>query len=107
MQEELPFRYEDVEQNKLITVLMTVVPILFFLPLLFNKESRYFVFFGNQCLLVSIALVVCAVIPILGWLCSVIVFVMWIVNIVHAVDGAPKGVPIIGKNVIMKYDNLA
>lgn len=106
MNEELPFRQEDIDENKLLTVLMAVIPVLFFLPLIMKSNSRYLNFFANQCLLLTIALIVCAVVPFLGWLCEILVFVMWIVNIVNAVQAEPKPMPFIGKNIIIKYESF-
>ena len=107
MNEELPFLQKDIDDNKLMTVLIALFPILFFIPLIDKKGSRYETYFANQSLLVFIAAVVCAVVPILGWLVEIVVTVMWIMNIIHAVQAVPDVIPIIGKNIIIKYDNLA
>ena len=77
MDNEVFFDQGDIEKNKTNGLLMTIIPILFFLPLVSEdmKSSSYLKFFSNQSLLVIVASVLSGIcgkilgfIPIIGWL---------------------------------------
>ena len=93
----------DSQQNKLLCVLC-YFGILLLIPLLTQPNSKYCRFHSNQGLvmmLLSIALGIVAIIPILGWIAAfvggIFVFVCWILGIVNTVNGRMKPLPIIGK----------
>lgn len=115
MDNEVFFDQSDVEKNKTNGLLMTIIPILFFLPLVSAdlKDSPYLRFFSNQTLLVIIASALAGVckmilglIPfiggILGWAVSILVLVLFIINIVNAANGKGKKLPLIGGIEIIK-----
>lgn len=98
----------DIEKNKLMAVLAYI---LFLIPLLAAKESKFAMYHANQGLVLFLALVavniVGAIIPIIGWLLiapvgNVILLVLAVVGIVHAVKGESKPLPLIGGFRIIK-----
>lgn len=115
MDNEVFFEQSDVEKNKTNGLLMTIIPILFFLPLVSEdmKSSSYLRFFANQTLLVIIAAVLSGIcgkilgfIPVIGWILgwavSALVLVLYIMNIVNAANGKGKKLPAIGGISIIK-----
>lgn len=103
-----PAANNDVEQNKIYAVLAYLI---FFLPLIAAKESRFAMYHANQGLLLLILAVavniVGSVIPILGWLIilplgNLFVFVLAILGIINAAQGKQKELPLIGKYVLLK-----
>ncbi|MCD7730417.1 MAG: hypothetical protein LUI05_02825 [Oscillospiraceae bacterium] len=115
MEEHIVFDQTDVEKNKTNAILMTVFPILFFLPLVSAdmKSSAYLRFFSNQCLVLIIANIVLNIlgkilglIPLVGWILrwalSILLLVLYIMNIVNAAGGKGKKLPLIGGITIIK-----
>lgn len=98
----------DIEENKVMAVL-SYIWILFLVPLLAAKNSKFARFHANQGLvlfLAGIASGVVAVIPILGWIlsvvCSIVLTVLMILGIINAATGKAKELPIIGKISLIK-----
>ena len=98
----------DIEANKMMALLSYII---FFIPLLAAKESRYAMFHANQGLILFLAGVVVSIagsiIPILGWFIilpvgCIIVAVLGIMGIINAWKGVAKDLPIIGKLRIIK-----
>lgn len=97
----------DVERNKGMAI---VAYILFFIPLIAAKESRYAMYHANQGLtlfLTALALnVVLGVIPILGWIllpfANLAVLLLAVLGIVAAAQGRVKPLPVIGKYTLLK-----
>lgn len=113
--EEVVFDQADVEKNKTTGILMSVFPILFFLPLVSNdmKQSAYLKFRMNQCFILLIADVLINVlgkilnlIPYIGAiltiLFSLLSLVLYIINLVYACQGSGKKMPLIGGIEIFK-----
>lgn len=113
--EEVVFDQSDVEKNKTTGILMSVFPILFFLPLVSNdmKQSAYLKFRMNQCFIVIIADIVIGAlakvldfIPIIGGILSIlfslISLALYIINLVYACQGSGKKLPFIGGIEIFK-----
>ncbi|CAG7649928.1 hypothetical protein ACFQI7_28540 [Paenibacillus allorhizosphaerae] len=102
-----PVSQEDVQANKWIAA---AAYILFFLPLLAAKESRFAMYHGNQglvLLLTSIAAnIVFSLIPLLGLLlvplANLALLVLAILGILNAVNGTMKPLPLIGSISIIK-----
>lgn len=98
---------EDVQSNKWIAA---AAYILFFLPLLAAKESRFAMYHGNQglvLLLTSIAAnVVLSLIPLLSLLlvplANLALLVLAIIGIMNAINGTMKPLPLIGNVRIIK-----
>ncbi len=98
----------DIEANKIMALLGYII---FFIPLLAAKESRYAMFHANQGLILFLAGIVVSIagsiIPILGWFIilpvgCIIVAVLGIIGIINAWTGKAKDLPIIGKVRIIK-----
>lgn len=98
----------DIEQNKAMAILAYII---FFIPLLAAKDSKFAMFHGNQGLTLFLAAmiinVVGTIIPILGWLLilplgNLLVFILAIIGIVHAAKGQVKELPLIGKYTLLK-----
>lgn len=109
MDQTIIFDRQDVEKNKVVVVLGTVITILFFLPLVTDGTSAYGRFFANQALLVfllGIASGIVGVIPFIGGIIRAVVsifnLVCWILNIVNACKGEGKPLPLIGGITIIK-----
>ncbi|HOI16174.1 MAG TPA: hypothetical protein PK036_07500 [Geobacteraceae bacterium] len=99
---------EDVEKNKVMAVLAYI---LFLIPLLAAKESKFAMFHTNQGLVLFLAAVavniVGGIIPILGWfvilpLGNLLVFILAIMGIINAAKGEAKPLPLIGGIKILK-----
>jgi len=93
----------DIANNKGMAVLGYI---LFFIPLLAAKESKFAMYHANQGLALFLALVavniVSSIIPIVGWLiigplANLGLFVLAILGIVNAIGGKSKPLPLIGR----------
>ena len=98
----------DIEANKMMALLSYII---FFIPLLAAKESRYAMFHANQGLTLFLAGIVVSIagsiIPILGWFLilpvgCVIIAVLGIIGLLNAWKGLAKELPIIGKFKLIK-----
>ncbi len=92
----------DIANNKGMAI---VAYILFFVPLLAAKHSKFAMYHANQGLalfLTAVAVnIVSSIIPIIGWLLigplgNLGVFVLAIIGILNAVGGRCKPLPLIG-----------
>ena len=115
MDNEIVFDSADIERNKTNALLMTIIPVLFFLPFVSNdmKESAYLKFFANQSLVIILAMAalsicsgILALIPFIGGILSLVLsvlcLVLYIMNIVNAANGKGKTIPVIGGISIIK-----
>jgi uncharacterized membrane protein len=93
---------KDIADNKAMAVLAYI---LFFVPLLAAKQSKFAMYHANQGLTLFLALVavniVSSIIPIIGWLiigplANLGLFILAIVGILNAVGGRCKPLPLIG-----------
>lgn len=97
----------DVNENKWIGVLAYI---LFFLPLLAAKQSRFAMYHANQGLVLLIfslgANIVLGIIPIIGWIllpiANLATLVLVIMGIIQAANGHLKPLPLIGSITIIK-----
>lgn len=111
MQEQNPYNRQsdpqDVEQNKTIAA---IAYILFFLPLLAARNSRFAMYHANQGLLLLLALVagniVLGFIPIIGWILlpilNLVAFVYLILGVMNAVNGRMQPLPFMPNIDILK-----
>jgi len=92
----------DAADNKAMAVLAYI---LFFIPLLAAKHSKFAMYHANQGLVLLLALVavniVSAIIPLIGWLLigplgNLALFVLAIIGILNALGGRCKPLPLIG-----------
>ena len=97
---------EDIEKNKIMAVLAYII---FLIPLLAAKESKFARFHTNQGLVLFIIGVlssVVAVIPIIGWIIApigaILVTVLAVIGVINALNGRAKEVPVVGKFKILK-----
>lgn len=110
---------EDVEKNKVFAVL-AYLGILFVVPLIVARQSKFAMFHTNQGILLFIAFLVgwiplvilsfiLAFIPIVGGLISMMVtggysigiLILWILGIINAIQGQCKPLPVIGNLVTL------
>lgn len=97
----------DINQNKWIAV---VAYIIFFIPLLAAKQSRFAMYHGNQGLLLLLFSIVCNIvlgfIPFIGWIllpiANLATLVLVIIGIIQAANGQMKPLPVIGSISIIK-----
>lgn len=95
------------EKNKAMGILAYI---LFFIPLLAAKDSKFAMYHANQGLALFISAVAAQVfahlIPFIGWLlgslCSLGVLVLMVVGIISASKGEMKPLPLIGGLNILK-----
>lgn len=112
---EMVYAQDDIEANKGTGILMSVFPILFFLPLVADnmKGSAYLKYRANQNLLgllISVASSILGgilgLIPALGfilsWVFSLAVLVVYIINLINAIQANGKKLPFIGTIEIIK-----
>ena len=97
---------QDIEKNKVMAVLAYI---LFFVPLLAAKDSKFARFHTNQGLVLflgGIIASVVAVIPVIGWIIApiagLVITVLAIIGILNALNGKAKELPVIGKFKILK-----
>jgi len=99
---------DDIEKNKGMAALAYL---LFFIPLVAAKDSKFAKFHANQglnLLLLSVAIdIVGTIIPIIGWfiilpLGGIFCFVLFIMGIVNAFNGEEKKLPLIGNIELIK-----
>ena len=97
----------DIEANKFIA-LISYIGLLFIVPLVAAKDSKFARFHANQGLVLFIAGIILGalnIIPILGTIVCVIgefvVFVLAIIGIINAAKGEAKELPLIGKFKIL------
>ena len=91
----------DIDMTKLYAVL-AYIGILFLFPLLLCKDSEFVRFHTNQGIILFIASVICAVIPIVGWIASIGVLVLMVFGLINVSNGEMKELPVIGKFRILK-----
>jgi uncharacterized membrane protein len=97
----------DIEKNKGLAI---VAYIIFFIPLLAAKDSRFAMYHANQGLLLLLTALILnlisGLIPIIGWfiimpLGNLFVFILFIIGIINAAGGKARPLPLIGKiNII-------
>lgn len=99
---------KDVTDNKLMAVFAYII---FFIPLIAARESKFAMYHANQGLLVFLAAVIInivgSIIPLIGWfliipLGNLAVLAYVIIGIINAVNGVQKPLPLIGKIEIIK-----
>ncbi len=100
------FEQSDIESNKVMAILAYII---FFIPLLAAKNSKFARFHANQGLVLFIVAIVSSfvsVIPYIGYIItsivSLAVFVLSILGIINAAGGKAKELPVIGKFKILK-----
>lgn len=99
---------QDVEKNKVMAILAYII---FFIPLIAARESRFAMFHANQGLVLFLAAVVInivgGIIPFIGWFLIlpfgwIAVLVFAIIGIINASKGEMKPLPLIGGISIIK-----
>jgi len=114
------FDKKDIEDNKVMAIL-SYIGILFLIPLLAAKDSKFARYHTNQGLVlfiadlivgaaVSVVGTILAFIPILGWIvvalvslaAGIAILALMIVGIINAANGKAKELPVIGKFRILK-----
>ncbi len=97
------FDKKDVEENKILACL-SYVGILFLVPLLAKKESKFAQEHAKQGLVLSIAyvvLLIIGVVPVIGWLLgffgSLALLVVDLIALVKCFQGEFWEVPVLGK----------
>lgn len=97
---------QDIEKNKVMALLAYVI---FLIPLLAAKDSKFARFHTNQGLVLflgGIIASVVAVIPVIGWIVApiagLVITVLAIIGILNALNGRAKELPVIGKFKILK-----
>ncbi|OJV66894.1 MAG: hypothetical protein BGO41_03620 [Clostridiales bacterium 38-18] len=102
---------EVLMENKNTNIYAALAYILFFIPLIVDKDSEFGKFHANQglnLLLLGIAVsVLGAIIPFIGWFIispigGLLVLVLAIMGIINALNGESKELPIIGKYRLLK-----
>ena len=98
-------------EDKNTNIYAALAYILFFIPLIVDKDSEYGKFHANQglnLLLLGIAVsVLGALIPFIGWFIispvgGLLVLVLAIMGIINALNGEEKELPLIGKYRLLK-----
>jgi len=93
---------EDIEKNKGMAILAYII---FLIPLLAAKDSKFAMYHANQGLVLFLAAVVInvvgGIIPFIGWfiilpLGNLLVIVLAVLGIINAAKGETKALPLIG-----------
>jgi uncharacterized membrane protein len=101
------FDPSDIQSNKAMAILAYII---FLIPLLAAKESKFAMYHANQgltlFLVAVIANVVLGVIPIIGWIilpfANLGITVLAILGIIAAAQGQGKPLPLIGAYTLLK-----
>lgn len=105
---------EDTAQGQSIdqvTGVAAVAYLLFFLPLITNRDNEFAMYHANQGLLLLLTSVVIntigTIIPILGWfillpLGNIFVIVLFFMGVIRALNGQKKPLPLIGGFDVLK-----
>ncbi|WP_404452235.1 hypothetical protein LG329_18035 [Virgibacillus necropolis] len=103
-----PDESADIKENKGMAILAYII---FFIPLLAAKDSKFAMYHANQGLLLFLSWLVVSIvgtiIPVIGWLLilplgSLFLIVLLILGIINAANGTKKPLPIIGKYKLLK-----
>ena len=97
----------DVEQNKTVAAISYI---LFFVPLLAARNSRFAMYHANQGLLLLLALIagniVLSIIPFIGWILmpvlNIAALVYMVLGILNAVNGRKQPLPFMPNVDILK-----
>lgn len=96
-------------QNEKLLAALAYVGILWLVPLLAAKNSKFAMFHANQGLILFLVDVVITVLVwfvpfawLFGWILWLLVLILAIVGIVNAVQGQTKRLPVIGGFDILK-----
>ena len=101
------YEADDVENYKIISI-FAYCGILFIVPLLAGKDSKYARFHTNQGIILFIfyiILIFLSTLPTIGWvfkLGHLLVAILAILGIFHAITGKARELPLIGKFRILK-----
>jgi uncharacterized membrane protein len=99
---------QDVEKNKVMAILSYII---FFIPLIAARDSRFAMYHANQGLVLFLAAVVInivgGIVPFIGWFIIlpfgwIAVLVFAIIGIINASKGLAKPLPLIGGISIIK-----
>ena len=97
---------QDIEKNKVMALLAYII---FLIPLLAAKDSKFARFHTNQGLVLflgGIIASVVAVIPVIGRIIApiagLVITVLAVIGIINALNGKAKELPVIGKFKILK-----
>lgn len=91
----------NIDMTKLYAVL-AYLGLLFIIPLIMCKDSEFVRFHTNQGIILFIASVICAAVPIVGWIASIGVVVLMVVGLINVSNNEMKELPLIGKFSILK-----
>ncbi|WP_442602929.1 hypothetical protein [Paenibacillus sp. KN14-4R] len=102
------FDQQDINTNKYIAL---VGYILFFIPLLVAKDSRYATYHANQGLILLICTVgvnfILTLIPFFGWMLvplhGMCMLILFIIGVMNAVSGKAVPLPVIGNFTIIQH----
>lgn len=98
----------DAERNKGMAILAYII---FFIPLLAAKDSKFAMYHANQGLVLFLSAVavnvIGGIIPIIGWLLilpigNLVLLIFAIMGIINAAKGEEKPLPVIGGFKILK-----
>ncbi len=91
----------DIDMTKLYAAL-AYIGLLFLFPLLLCKDSEFVRFHTNQGIVLFIAGVICAIVPIIGWIAYIGVITLLVFGLINVSNNEMKELPIIGKIKILK-----
>ncbi len=101
MEEIKDFDPKDVEENKVIAAL-SYIWILFIIPLIVKKDSRFCVEHAKQGLVLFIAeliVLIIRIIPVLGWIVAyvlgVVLTIVSLIGLIYALQGKFWKIPIV------------
>ena len=108
MDSKVQFSAEDINENKTMAILAYI---LFFVPLLAARESKFAMYHANQGLVLFLAAMavnfIGSLIPVIGWflivpLGNLAAIVLAVLGIVNAYKGEAKPLPLIGGIQLIK-----
>jgi uncharacterized membrane protein len=97
----------DVQANKVMAILAYII---FFIPLLAARDSRFAMYHANQGLLLFLTAVavniVLGIIPVIGWIllpfANLAILVFVVIGIINAANGENKPLPLFGHITLLR-----
>ncbi len=92
------FDYNEVKKNIIPAVLPYLFPILFFIPIIVDKNSVFCKFHSNQqftwlivTIIIELVKKIIGIIPIIGWIVNVVIDIAMLIVSLSFMYGASKG----------------
>jgi uncharacterized membrane protein len=63
----------------------------------FDAKDEFASYYNRQQLAINILWLICAMVPVVGWIAAIAVFIFWLLSLIGAISGEKKPTPYLGK----------